>query len=155
MRAVLRSTAVTLMAGGALFFTMSNPAAAAESNTGVVGGSPGSTATCISTISGAKACFQRYGDVIWTKDTSGDGYSVYTNWTNQLKQPSGTWKTYRTGKCSNPGSSGDNASCNKDFYESSSTNAYGGKGSRIQVSACVASLGDDECQTTTWINNDS
>ncbi|TXS28387.1 hypothetical protein EAO74_13380 [Streptomyces sp. gb1(2016)] len=106
-------------------------------------------------MKGAKACFQRYGDLIWTKDTSADGYSVYTNWTNQLKQPSGTWKTYRTGKCSNPGSSGDNASCNKDFYESSSTNAYGGKGSRIQVSACVASFGDDECQTTTWINNDS
>ncbi|MCX4411741.1 hypothetical protein OOK43_00415 [[Kitasatospora] papulosa] len=44
----------------------------------------------------------------------------------------------------------------RDFYEpAGSTNAYGGKGSRIQVSACVADIGDDECRTSTWIGNDS
>ncbi|MER5724973.1 hypothetical protein ACIQGA_02925 [[Kitasatospora] papulosa] len=43
----------------------------------------------------------------------------------------------------------------RDFYEAGSTNAYGSKGSRIQVSACVAGIGDDECRTSTWISNDS
>ncbi|MGW1587528.1 hypothetical protein [Streptomyces sp. NPDC002386] len=132
---------------------MSSPAVAADDDTGVVGGSPASGSTCIINIQGAKGCFQPYGDVIWIKDTSLDGYGVYAKWTNQLKNSSGNWQTYRTGKCSNPGSSGDWAACNKDFYESSSTNAYGGKGSRIQVTACVASIGDDECDTSTWISN--
>ncbi|MCZ4506708.1 hypothetical protein O3Q52_00490 [Streptomyces sp. ActVer] len=131
---------------------MSNPAAADDDNTGVVGGAP-SGGTCITNIQGAAACFQPYGDVIWSKDTSTDGYGVYAKWTNQLRDSGGSWSTYRSGKCSNPGSSGDWASCNKDFYEADNTNAYGGQGSRIQVTACIASIGDDECDTSPWISN--
>jgi hypothetical protein len=153
MRGVTKSV-LGAVATGLLVLAMSNPAAADDDNTGVVGGSPGSDSTCIINIQGAKACFQPYGDVIWIKDTSFDGYSVYAKWTNQLRDSGGSWHNNRSGKCSNPGSSGDWASCNKDFYEASTTNSYGGKGSRIQVTACIASIGDDECDTSTWISND-
>jgi hypothetical protein len=152
MRRGVARTAVGAVATGVLVLAMSNPAAAAESDTGGASNGP-SSGTCISEISGARACFQPDGDVIYAKDTSFDAYSVYTYWENQLKDSSGTWKTYRSGKCWNKRGSGEWASCNKDFYENSSTNAYGGKGSRISIAACVDDLGDDTCEPSPWLYN--
>lgn len=152
-RAGLRSVFVTLAAGGALFVAMSNPAAAAEeTDKGVPSGAP-SSGTCITEITGATGCFQPYGDVIYIKDTSLDGYSVYVKWQNEIRNSSGTWHSYRNGKCTSDRGKGDWAKCDKDFYEASSTNALGGKGSRIKLTACVASIGDDECATSPWLSN--
>ncbi len=141
------------VATGVLVLAMSNPAAAAESDTGSASSGP-TSGTCISEISGARACFQPDGDIIFAKDTSFDGYSVYTSWVNQLKDSSGNWKTYRTGTCRNNRGSGEWAACNKDFYENStSPNALGGKGSRISIAACVDDLGGDTCEPSPYIYN--
>ncbi|MFF1298520.1 MULTISPECIES: hypothetical protein [unclassified Streptomyces] len=145
MRGVTR-TALGAVATGVLVLAMSNPAAAAdESDTGVASSAP-TSGTCVTEIQGARACFKPDGDVIYAKDTSLDGWSVYASWENQLRNSSGTWKTYRTGKCWNNRGEGDWVSCNKDFYENStSPNALGGTGSRIILAACVDDLGDDTC----------
>ncbi|MFC8534178.1 hypothetical protein ACFUJY_09495 [Streptomyces sp. NPDC057249] len=147
---------MTLAAGGALFVAMANPAAAAEEvDKGVATGEPSGAMTCIVEVAGATGCFKPYGDVIYTRDNSFDAYSVYAKWQNQIRDSSGTWHAYRNGKCTNDRGQGDWAKCDKNFYEASTTNAYGGKGSRIKLTVCVANLGDDHCATTPWLSNDS
>ncbi|MFC7534549.1 hypothetical protein [Actinoplanes sp. GCM10030250] len=56
--------------------TLAGTMTAASAATGVPGGSPpaanGYSVWCVST-SGAKACFEAYGDIIWVKDTKANG----------------------------------------------------------------------------------
>ncbi|MFD8967550.1 hypothetical protein ACFV0C_21585 [Streptomyces sp. NPDC059568] len=77
-------------------------------------------------------CFERYGDrfLVYAGDTVDGTPRVY--WTNQLKDSSGAWKTYREGVCYGEYYRGSTVVCNKDFYENStSPNKLGGQGSRI------------------------
>ncbi|MFI0106778.1 hypothetical protein ACH4NW_00240 [Streptomyces globisporus] len=103
----------------------------------------------------ATGCFKPYGDVVFASDHSPDGNSVYTLWQNQLRDGTGTWGLYRKGKCSYSGGSFSMGSCNKEMYEHSSRNAWGGKGSKVRVKACVADFGGDTCGSwSSWIYND-
>jgi hypothetical protein len=92
---------------------------------------PSSGLTCVS-ASGAKACFQKYGDKIWILDTSGTTYAAVAPWENYLWNGS-SWQLYRTGNCYNRLGKGVWGVCNKDFYEDSSTNAYGSTGSGLRL----------------------
>ncbi|MEU9465019.1 hypothetical protein [Streptomyces sp. NPDC048312] len=118
-----------------------------EDNPGCDVVSPGST--------GGHACFVKYGDVLGVTYLAWEGEPVRTSvqWTNRLKNAAGAWVTYRQGECFNDnGFASDWAVCNKDFYESSSVNALGGKGSQISIKFCRKGV----CVSPSgWINNDA
>jgi hypothetical protein len=60
----------------AAVFIMAGTAGAASAADGVPSGPPPSSGvTCVSTT-GAKACFQAYGDLVWVKDTKANGEPV-------------------------------------------------------------------------------
>ncbi|MBZ9643309.1 hypothetical protein [Streptomyces sp. PSKA30] len=146
---------VGAVATGLFVLAMSNPAAAAESDNAAWSDAPTGDRTCI-TVGNltATACFKPYGDVIYVQDLSPDANEVYAYWQNQLRDSTGTWGTYRSGTCTYTGGAYGWGSCNKDFYEHSSSNAWGGQGSRVRVKACVNDLGDDTCSSlTVWVNN--
>lgn len=143
--------AVGSIATALLVVGMSHPAAAAETDTAVSSGTP-TNASCITELSGAEACFKPDGDILYVLDTSRDGHDVYAKWDNQLRDSSGSFRSYRTGSCRSSLGYGNWAACNKDFYEDSSDNAYGGNGSRILLYACVDDLGDDSCTGITVYN---
>ncbi|MEU4659480.1 hypothetical protein AB0G32_37055 [Streptomyces sp. NPDC023723] len=99
------------------------------------------------------ACFVKYGDVLGVtySDWFGDPMRTSVQWTNRLKNASGQWVTYRQGECFNDnGFSSYWSVCNKDFYESSSLNALGGRGSQLQIKACRLGV----CASpSAWIDN--
>ena len=66
-----------LVAGaGTVVVIMAGTAAAASAADGVPSGPPPSSGvTCVSTT-GATACFQAYGDLVWVKDTEANGEPV-------------------------------------------------------------------------------
>ncbi|MEV4758659.1 hypothetical protein AB0J86_26645 [Micromonospora sp. NPDC049559] len=73
---------------------------------------PDSTSTC-SEIIGGIVCFQPYGDLIFVKDRSADGYAVAADWYTSYAGPA------RTGSCVHK-LTADGARwavCNKDFTE--------------------------------------
>jgi len=156
MRGAIR-TVVGAAATGLLVLAMSNPAAAVtmEYDTAVRDRSS-DAGTCVGTSNiAATGCFKPYGDVVFASDTSFDGAEVYTLWQNQLRDSTGTWGLYRNGKCSWDGGGFTMGACNKEMYEDSSRNAWGGTGSRVRVKACVNDLGDDTCSSwSSWIYND-
>ncbi|MBA9050576.1 MULTISPECIES: hypothetical protein [Streptomyces] len=84
---------------------------------------------CVSTT-GARACFQPYGDKLWVK-----GRAASADWENYLRDRTGAWKWYRTGSCLNKLSGGRWGYCQVNFYEDTSKNPYGGKGSGIRLQA--------------------
>ncbi|MEV7871547.1 hypothetical protein AB0P17_36855 [Streptomyces sp. NPDC088124] len=97
--------------------------------------SPAADQVC-ATATGAVGCFVKYGDKFIVEDTASDGYSAAVVWANYLWDGS-SWQLYRTGLCYNPEGAGTMVTCNKDFYEDSSTNAYGAKGSVLDFQACT------------------
>ncbi|MEU3409745.1 hypothetical protein ABZ760_00430 [Streptomyces sp. NPDC006658] len=88
------------------------------------------------TVSGAEGCFVKYGDKFTAADTKSDGYSAAVLWTNYLWDGS-NWRAYRSGLCYNTAGAGTTGTCNYDFYEDTSTNAYGSKGSELVFQACT------------------
>ncbi|MEU2427481.1 hypothetical protein ABZ619_41960 [Streptomyces sp. NPDC007851] len=120
-----------------------------------VAGTPGAGAfgsdDCIS-ITGGEACFQKYGDVMWVKDTLSDGYPANGDYENYLWNGS-SWQLYRFGDCVNHLTAGHWGYCNKDFYEDSTyPNAYGSKGSGIRLFVCGNGSCPDDYK---WIRNDA
>lgn len=156
MRGAIR-TVLGVAATGLLVLAMSSPAAAVPmENDTAVRDTSSDSGSCITTGNiAATGCFKPYGDVVFAQDISPDANDVYTLWQNQLRDSTGTWALYRNGKCTYTGGSISKGACNKEMYEYSSTNAWGGKGSRVRVKACVIDFGDDTCSSWSgWINND-
>lgn len=99
------------------------------------------------------ACFVKYGDVLGvTSDGWGEGARTSIQWSNRLKNRSGSWVLYRQGECFNDnGDLWDWSVCNKNFYESSSLNDLDGRGSQLSFKACR----EGRCGNPTgWVNND-
>lgn len=105
------------------------------------------------TNSTVKACFQPYGDKIWVLDTASDGYAGNASWENLLRNSSGAWDTrvYRSGNCANHLTANHWGYCNYDFYEDTTTNAFGGQGSGIRVFPWAANAGQTGYA---WVRND-
>ncbi|MFB7496620.1 hypothetical protein ACFC09_18360 [Streptomyces sp. NPDC056161] len=98
-------------------------------------GSPPSGMACVD-LTGSTACFQKYGDKWWVKDTDPDGHSATASWKNTLWNGS-AWILYRQGSCVNKLGAGKWGVCNKDYYEQSSKNYYGYPGSSLAWQACI------------------
>ncbi|MGQ4515417.1 hypothetical protein [Streptomyces sp. DW26H14] len=128
--AILTAAALTLGVSG-LVANTSTPAAAAVAEYAKAG-TPNfdkHVIKCVS-VSGAKACFQPYGDILWVY---GRGHDA--NWENHIRNSSGAWQEYRVGSCMNALSGNRWGYCNKNFYEDTTKNKYGGKGSGIRLQA--------------------
>src|SRR4051812_36210402 len=89
---------------------------------------------CSSDAHWAHACFARVGDVIWVDNNSGE--HVKARWENWLRDSRGVWEAYRVGDCISLNWGW--GYCNENFYEDSSRNAYGGRGSGIRLYTCYA-----------------
>lgn len=158
----LGTRAAVLAAGSgiglAATFALAAPAQAAsyEWDTATVG-SPPSGMTCVS-MTGAKACFEKYGDKWWVEDTAGDYHSATASWQNYLWDGS-NYRLYRQGSCVNKEKAGTWAVCNKDYFEFDSVNTYGARGSILVWQACVYDSGTGDwygCSTnTTGVDNDA
>ena len=100
---------------------------------------------CVSTT-GARACFQPYGDKLWVK-----GRVASADWENYLRDRTGAWKEYRTGACLNHLRGGRWGYCKVNLYEETSKNPYGGKGSGVRLQA----VGTDPRHPSSqiWIRN--
>jgi hypothetical protein len=72
-------------------------------------------------MTGAEACFEKYGDKWYVKDTKSDGHSATASWINYLSDGR-SWIPYRHGSCVNKSGAGKWGLCNKDYYEDSTTN---------------------------------
>lgn len=143
MRIGRRAMVLSAGAGVALAatFALVTPAQAASYEWDTASaGSPPSGTTCVS-MTGAKACFEKNGDKWWVEDTKADGHSATASWTNYLDDGNG-YRSYRTGSCVNKLGSGEWGVCNKEYYESGSTNTLGGKGSVLSWQACVYDSAD-------------
>ncbi|MEU5781955.1 hypothetical protein [Micromonospora lupini] len=109
----------------------------------------------------AKGCFSKNGDIWRVQDAFPDGTQTFVFWENWLWSgdgPGAQWKPYRYGECTNSSGSDTWARCNKDYYESSNTNVYGGKGSKIRFQTCRRVPADNVCtpasiEEAPWINN--
>ena len=157
MRGAIR-TVVGAAATGLLVLAMSNPAAAVtmEYDTAVRDTSSVPNEFCVGSGNvAATGCFKPYGDVVFASDHAADTDAVYTLWQNQLRDSTGTWGLYRNGKCTYSEGAYSKGACNKEMYEHSIRNAWGGTGSRVRVMACVDDIGDDTCGSwSSWIYND-
>jgi hypothetical protein len=105
-----------------------------------VDGLPAGDYFCVD-MTGAEACFEKYGDKWYVKDTKSDGHSATASWINYLSDGR-SWIPYRHGSCVNKSGAGKWGLCNKDYYEDSTTNPARGNGSRIQFQACVYDSAD-------------
>ena len=105
---------------------------------------------------GAQGAFKEYGDILYVKDTSTDGYSPYVLWENRLSDTNGTWHLYRHGRCEYYGGSGHWGACNKNMYETGNENALGGVQSQVRIKTCrnVPSLPDNCSDWSGRKNND-
>ena len=119
-----------------------------EYNTGKAGNPPAFGAGDCRVEGWGTACLHRYGDVIWIKDSRGDGFSAEADWENYLWDGS-AWRLYRRGRCVNNLKAGHWAYCNKDFYEDQSINIYGTKGSGLRIDACEIAC----VEGYTWVRN--
>ncbi|MET8568963.1 hypothetical protein [Streptomyces sp. NPDC004783] len=123
----LRALLVALAACAPLALGTS-PAQAADYDQATPGSLP-SDAICTSVTSG-NGCFRKYGDQFWVRKW--DAVSFDVRWENELWDGQ-RWLTYRMGTCTAYTLDvGQWGVCNKDFYENSSTNAYGSQGSRLR-----------------------
>ncbi|WP_433134008.1 hypothetical protein ACQPWW_17400 [Micromonospora sp. CA-240977] len=124
--------------------------------------SPPSDAICdrvqISSSYYIEGCFQKYGDRWWVRQIGNDITTrAYIEWENELaayQGPLGTpnYEVYRDGQCLAAPSTSQWSTCEKDYYENSSTNYFGLKGSRLYWHVCLAPY--DSCYTSrTTVNN--
>lgn len=148
-------------AAGAAVIALSTPAAAVDydeynETTQVANSSMNTADVCVGVGNATgTGCFKKDGDVFLVQDTLPDGMAVYVNWENQLRNANGVWMDYRSGTCKHRLGAGTTGACNKDFYENSSSNAVGGKGSRIRFKTCSSDpIFVDPCSgLTSWIYN--
>ncbi|EHR60685.1 hypothetical protein [Saccharomonospora cyanea] len=84
-----------------------------ELDIAVAGTPPSSGLTCRE-ITGARVCFEHYGDKWWVRDTAADGASAVVLWDNYRNG-----SLYRQGECQNRLGSGTWGVCNKNYYEDS------------------------------------
>ncbi|GAA2706744.1 hypothetical protein [Micromonospora olivasterospora] len=154
--------AATVLVGGAAPASASAdttvPARAAVAGIGTmdapdnaVPGSPPTGLHCTAT-QGVQGCFKKYGDQWWVQDTASDvtAYAAVL-WENHLRDGSGSWGLYRSGECNNRLGDGRWGVCNKDYWEDSSHNAWGGYGSRLRWRSC----GVYGCTSwSNWVYND-
>ncbi|GHH80465.1 hypothetical protein GCM10018781_60900 [Kitasatospora indigofera] len=104
---------------------------------------------------GGFSCFQKYGDVLQVRtgasDANGNIRRMSVQWKNELKDKNGNWNLYRYGECFNDLGTDLYGVCNKDFYEDSTTNKLGGKGSRLAIKHCIQGV----CEPwSIWFRND-
>ncbi|MFF7791581.1 hypothetical protein [Streptomyces sp. NPDC007991] len=107
----------------------------------------------------AKGCFTRYGDKWSIQDSLAEGDQTFIYWENWLWNGS-SWMPYRYGECSNNLGAPNWGACNKDYYESSSTNYYKDQGSRVRFQTCRRDLLNTACTPSNisdapWINNNA
>ncbi|MFI5924760.1 hypothetical protein ACIA3K_02140 [Micromonospora sp. NPDC051543] len=101
-------------------------------------GSPPSDLICATHKQGnvnAKGCLRLYGDQWWSVNVRGE--DMYLVWKNTLWNGA-SWVLYREGTCFNDLGAGSWGVCNKDYYENSSVNAFGYKGSELIFQVCSA-----------------
>ncbi|MEU0373639.1 hypothetical protein ABZ070_25915 [Streptomyces sp. NPDC006283] len=108
----------------------------------------------------AKGCFSRYGDKWSIQDSLAEGNQTFIYWENWLRDANGGWQPYRHGWCNNNLGAPNWGACNKDYYESSSTNYYKGQGSRVRFQTCRRDLLNTSCTPSDisdapWINNNA
>lgn len=77
-------------------------------------GTPPSSGLNCRSITGARVCFEHYGDKWWVRDTASDGASAVVLWDNYRNG-----SLYRQGECQNRLGSGNWGVCNKNYYEDS------------------------------------
>jgi hypothetical protein len=104
-----------------------------------------------------RACFEKTGDIFHVKSEVTN--QIYVYWENWLWNGS-AWKAYRHGRCNNQNGAGTWVTCNKDFYESSSTNYFSKKGSRLRFQTCIRYATPDSCNPGSisdagWFHNDA
>ncbi|MEV4755583.1 hypothetical protein AB0J86_10800 [Micromonospora sp. NPDC049559] len=81
-----------------------------ETDYAVSSSGPVGTYYCTYTsYTGARVCFQPYGDLVYVKDTNADGYAAVGEWIGDGFS--------RTGSCVNKLGNGNWGVCNKDFPE--------------------------------------
>ncbi|MEH6374324.1 hypothetical protein V7793_08295 [Streptomyces sp. KLMMK] len=83
----------------------------------------------------AYGCFKTYGDSWIIQDSKGEGAQTYIYWENWLYDGA-RWRPYRHGRCNNDLGAPNWGQCNKDYYESGSTNYFGKKGSQMRFQVC-------------------
>jgi hypothetical protein len=111
---------------------------------------------CRVLLNQAAGCFKKYGDAFYVQDQGADGLETFVQWENQLKNSASSWVGYRSGACRNSLGAYNWGVCNKDFYENSTTNNQGGKGSRIRFRVCVDGVFSDDCTSySEWLYNDA
>jgi hypothetical protein len=138
-----RRMAMVLAGGSALAtLALAAPAQAASYEWDTATASSQPSGLSCEVMTGAEACYEANGDIFWVKDTKADGHSATASWYNHLWNGS-QWVLYREGSCVNKLGAGHWGTCNKDFYESSSTNPYGyTHGSELEWYACVYDSAD-------------
>ncbi len=129
-----------------------SPASASTGDAAVAGSPPAFSSGQCAEIDASVACFEPSGDKIWVYDAKADGAAAAGYWENYLKNSAGQWLYYRYGKCTNHLGAGSWGYCNYDFYEDTSLNADGGKGSGVRVYPCTenGAIGD----VYAWVRND-
>ncbi len=106
-----------------------------EVDTAVAGTPPTFSSAVCNTYTGAKVCFDKTGDDIWVLDTLSDGHAARADWGNYLWDGD-SWQEYRWGDCTSSLKAGNWGVCRKDFYENTSMNAFGSRGSYVGINAC-------------------
>lgn len=107
------------------------PALQVQPTTYATAGTPTNTNYCVS-VSGADACFQPYGDLIWVRDTASDGHPAYADWENDLWSGS-AWIAAYASTCESTLGAGRWGYCDEEFFEDSQANNVGGVGSVVGV----------------------
>ncbi len=148
--AVLGLASATAMLS-AMLASASPASASTDGNQSATAGTPPQldSAQCHE-IDASVACFEPSGDKIWVLDHKADGKAAAGYWENYLRDSAGDWIIYRNGQCTNHLTAGNWGYCNYDFYEDTSSNADGGKGSGIRVYPCTET---GPITSYTWVRN--
>ncbi|MFJ8795802.1 hypothetical protein [Streptomyces sp. NPDC102462] len=150
-----RKALVVLAAACAITLTAGNSASADDEGSeyaawySVGPAAPEGTICGPSDLDGNRACFRKNGDQWFIYDGSAGGWPS-VDWENQLVDKDGIWHSYRSGECVNPWPYDNWGVCNKDYYESSTLNKLGGRGSQVRFRLCQ----DGGCtRWSAWIDN--
>lgn len=127
----MRKSRALLVAAAALLPVALGASPAEDPLEYAVPGSFPPDAICMSVTSG-NGCFRKYGDQFWVRNWDSPRVGLEVRWENDLWDGN-RWQTYRLGSCSAYKlRTGQWGACNKDFYENTSTNKWGSRGSRLR-----------------------
>lgn len=124
-----------------------------EWDTAVAGTPPATFSGGCVTMTGAKSCYETYGDKWWVLDTAADGHSATASWENYLKNDLDGWDPWRHGSCVNKLGKDHWGVCNKNYYENDDRNEYGSKGSILDWQSCIYDSKNGTwhgCSTNWW-----